>query len=448
MPVFPVMMHPALFCSDILYEVFGHLALRRNVQPIPWLWDVNLHVRRTTETRTLARAARVCRTFSDPALDVLWESLDSFLPLLLLYDALVKQYQLFDDYYRPVPDAAEWARFQKYAERVQYIEYCWHKDAELSRCMWEIGHSRAEPLLPRLQVLRLHLTPRQNNNLLGLISPSLRQLEVLIISNAAEHDNAESDDSGSESSPIVDPYWQFVRNVLSKAPLLQTLGIHHNYSATLLAPVVEYPHIRRLFLAQNVDLRTLHTISGAESLVELHVELPKIVISTPPRGFRNLQHLKIRGDLRAAFDFLSAISPQYLVSLKYRPRTYLLGRGDPLGCCNIVSLISDKFPSLCDVSIQFAIGAASYQRFLDGLRPLLRLRDLERVILNFNRCGLAWSDHDVCELAAAWPKLTVLQLHSAYLSSAPPKELPSIYTLAELRLATTQWSRLASDTSM
>jgi hypothetical protein len=40
-------------------------------------------------SKTVARLARTCRAFNEPAMDVLWSELDSFLPLIGLFPAYI-----------------------------------------------------------------------------------------------------------------------------------------------------------------------------------------------------------------------------------------------------------------------------------------------------------------------------------------------------------------------
>ncbi|KAH9919433.1 hypothetical protein B0H21DRAFT_225903 [Amylocystis lapponica] len=299
-------MHRAWLCFDILQEVFSYLAPRQNVRYNPW-WPTTEHWQFQHCDNDLASAARVCRDFSNPALDVLWASLDSFLPLLRLFHAFEeKPFESSDQlitsgsgvanvrYYLPddaVPDAAEWARFQQYAERVRSIKYSHGRGINPAVFMWLIGHNRGEPLLPRLQTLTWHSASPQNSELLDVLPPSLHHLELRIAPDATERDDTGSIDSDPESSLMVDPSEQLVRNILAKTPLLQTLGIG---SANLqaLAPIAEYPHIHKLVILGTPDLRALPTISSVEGLVELHIQFPWDAAFTLPRGFRNLQHLK------------------------------------------------------------------------------------------------------------------------------------------------------------
>ena len=66
--------------------VFAHL--------FPGWLDSPLHPKCEQEQRenrrALARATRTCRTFSEPALDVLWRALDHVNPLLMLLPSYMK----------------------------------------------------------------------------------------------------------------------------------------------------------------------------------------------------------------------------------------------------------------------------------------------------------------------------------------------------------------------
>ncbi len=80
-------MHQVLFTQELLEAIFGQLATGM-IHPD----DTPEDVKWRAEVRcTLARAARVCHTFCEPALDVLWCALDSIVPLLRLIPGLEQQ---------------------------------------------------------------------------------------------------------------------------------------------------------------------------------------------------------------------------------------------------------------------------------------------------------------------------------------------------------------------
>lgn len=65
----PCTMHRALSVNEILREIFQHVC--------------PLHMLGASRS-TLACAARTCRIFTEPALDVLWQIIPDFMPLFLL----------------------------------------------------------------------------------------------------------------------------------------------------------------------------------------------------------------------------------------------------------------------------------------------------------------------------------------------------------------------------
>ena len=62
-------MHHALEIQEILLNIFGHY------DPHPWTADG------CSDLRRLARLARTCRAFKEPALDILWQNLRGLAPL-------------------------------------------------------------------------------------------------------------------------------------------------------------------------------------------------------------------------------------------------------------------------------------------------------------------------------------------------------------------------------
>lgn len=64
-------MHRALHIEEILLNIFGHC------HPADAAWTIL----RSHATADLAALARTCRTFKEPALDVLWSELIDLSPL-------------------------------------------------------------------------------------------------------------------------------------------------------------------------------------------------------------------------------------------------------------------------------------------------------------------------------------------------------------------------------
>jgi hypothetical protein len=74
-------MHPALFLSEVLWEIFSHLyqmpGVSSGLDPAMWMSEA-LRVLR----KSLAALVRTCKIFHEPAMELLWGNLDGITPLL------------------------------------------------------------------------------------------------------------------------------------------------------------------------------------------------------------------------------------------------------------------------------------------------------------------------------------------------------------------------------
>jgi hypothetical protein len=66
-------MHGALLVSELLSIIFYYVS------------ELDLRTLAPTSKTTVARCARTCKAWKEPALRVIWESLDSLLPLMKLF---------------------------------------------------------------------------------------------------------------------------------------------------------------------------------------------------------------------------------------------------------------------------------------------------------------------------------------------------------------------------
>ncbi|KAI0667119.1 hypothetical protein C8Q78DRAFT_1082620 [Trametes maxima] len=146
---------------------------------------------RRTNQLTLANAARVSRSWTDPALDVLWRVVDDVTSLLSLLPSFVN---ILDAYvFTHDPTIDEWEHFQQYARRVRELHFLPPPKARdsnsaeneitiakrISPSVWTILSRRCgrEGICPHLTYLSLLLTP-SNPGQIVLISPTLRHLHI------------------------------------------------------------------------------------------------------------------------------------------------------------------------------------------------------------------------------------------------------------------------------
>ncbi|KAJ6570409.1 hypothetical protein B0H10DRAFT_2107939 [Mycena sp. CBHHK59/15] len=103
----------------------------------------------------LPRLALVCRAFCEPALDALWRSMGSLLPLLKLlpsFQEVKGVYVLLG----PL-QAEDWVRFDFYAKKVRAMKYTGITDIIIDPCVYlRIVRYHPAPILPQLHQLYLY----------------------------------------------------------------------------------------------------------------------------------------------------------------------------------------------------------------------------------------------------------------------------------------------------
>ena len=97
-----VLSHRVLYNHDLLHDIFSWLHHRSQTSQV----DTQPHDKPGVEEATLARAARVCKTFADPALEVLWSSLPTLLPLWLI----LKPLSMMSETVQPPQDKFKYVR--------------------------------------------------------------------------------------------------------------------------------------------------------------------------------------------------------------------------------------------------------------------------------------------------------------------------------------------------
>ncbi|KAI9067955.1 hypothetical protein FKP32DRAFT_1588147 [Trametes sanguinea] len=162
-------MHQCLQIEEIIAAIFTQLD-EYVIDPQIVVPPRVLH-RDTVAVQTLASLASTCRTFREPALDVLWRSIpdlnvliESFMPTeLLIYDRVYRQLYMLRD-----PDEATWMRLDPYIQRIRAIGVPTQPsglpyrtlDAETVLRPMEIYLKRrslgSRPLIPHLQFVVFH----------------------------------------------------------------------------------------------------------------------------------------------------------------------------------------------------------------------------------------------------------------------------------------------------
>ncbi|KAH9927037.1 hypothetical protein B0H21DRAFT_886177 [Amylocystis lapponica] len=423
-------MHQALHNLDVLTEIFHHMDPTIPQAPLGRRCSSSIN---WADRRNLAIAARVSRTFSEQALSVLWRKLDNFAPLLRLLSTVVHtrgpwnhwrinntdrnnlhQRRLSDmctmpySYYRlrdnKPPDAAQWARFQRYARLVSSIEHTLSTGVVVDARVfsWLARHDNGASPLPLLRKLVWCRPSKYNKALFCIVSSSLACLEVEFngSANPAKLSMAQQDKI----------YENTLRKLISHAPNLQELKISYTHIRPALGPMASCNRLRKLtlVLTSALDFPVLDPVADLDTLTDLDIALPDEDPSNVS-GFRALQRLTVHGEVPQLVRFLSAISPLRLLEAE---------------------ILFRESKSEADNN---ALGLMQTGNNVIGLvqavtHPLLRLHTLECVRVRPRLCPLAWSDVTLYAMAAAWPNLRVLALqHRDWLRAA---EIPSVYSLA------------------
>ncbi|KAI6047797.1 hypothetical protein EDC04DRAFT_2863973 [Pisolithus marmoratus] len=108
-----------------------------------------------TGRRSISRLSRTCKAICEPALDVLWRELDSFLPLVSLFpNGLLKRTRRPGLGLAKAPNREDWDRLLEYGKRVRRIAYS-EASSVISLAVFATinDHSPVDHILPNLQQL-------------------------------------------------------------------------------------------------------------------------------------------------------------------------------------------------------------------------------------------------------------------------------------------------------
>ena len=424
--------------------------------------DKDLYKECLERCRTLACCARVCTSFLDPALDVLWRALNSIHPILQLLpittiDRTVSspchdlEYGQYANLRTPLclqvmlteVTPARWARFQQYAQRVRVlirpnaIDY-------VHQSVWMLLGSllQGAPLLPRLVRLSLDILVNRPADYLCLLSPSLRNLELSF------NDNSREILRGMEA-PIA---LAFLQVVIPKVPDLETLLLPSHSTRRFCEKFVQslagFATLRSLHIGHSnlpVNHAALLALSHMSSLHSLHITLSPghnargngSSRRSPTYIFPCLQDLNIDGTLGDLAQFFDSAELQTLIKLTisakpnvglepdWKVAVHLILATLPQGLRSLRFMTSEychKFPK-----------SSTTYSVLELFEPCLSFINLEVFEAIFCVYEPHLGDEDIIGLASAWPKLHIMCI-SYYDSWVQPSPLrrPTVRTLIEL----------------
>ncbi|GJE97484.1 hypothetical protein PsYK624_137050 [Phanerochaete sordida] len=386
-------------------------------------------------TGTLLAMGLTCRAFFDPAMSALWNWLSC--PDFLI-KVLPEHTRGADDETHltlvRAPSEADWARFEMYSRRVQYLDY-WlavYFDADIAapRVDWGsiLKYYPGDKLLPNLLLFRSSAAYLEEHLSLFIKSP-LRHLSI----------------SPVEEEPIA-------QYLLTCAKTLQTCVIHGRLRHSSIPPSYEISRALSTFqsLTQlDVDAllpETLQHLSCLPSLTHLSFDLAAVRVMTGELPFPSLQQLSVT--VRIADRAFSALLRQIAAPKLLHLRVFYQVKEDVATAGGVFQ--ADQFPTAVYVealvsgvatfsTLQTVVLATSVdsnavhlpQHVCTGsvLRPLLALRSLS--VVQLTRIPLLLMANDVAAFADAWPALRVLRLSNDLRHVWPSIRVPDLLPLAQ-----------------
>ncbi|PIL35148.1 hypothetical protein GSI_02937 [Ganoderma sinense ZZ0214-1] len=436
----------ALTNSDILSLIFECFILRP-------LEDVAY----SEETRAaLARVARVCVAFHEPAVRLLWKDLTSFVALLrCLPSSLTRvkakernlmSWNIYMLNGNVVPQ--EWERMRLRAEYVKRLDLRASED-RLGLATWAyLSHlTQDHPLLPNLRRLGCTFdSPQSTLMTRPLLSPNLTHLYI---------DCALPGGGGSEWECSLRSFFHVICSIatrLSHIDIYASRSYQIPFPFTVLSPIRQLHFLRSVVLDWStsslaIDLPPLQSVlSDMKSLEVLELTgregfmtsnhwdaRPQLEMSLAPRWtLKNLRELEVNFfyPLTMNDELYSCIDSPHLRELRDFSHVTTQERS-----VTRVSIIAHHFPHLQVLFLTsfsfFAPSDFSLGLIVPSLSTLHAITTFKLFLSSeFEAQGITRDGH-IHALAKAWPLLTTLSVYTSFPSSSSlsPAALVSLATL-------------------
>lgn len=372
--------------------------------------------------------ARVCRTWSNEALAILWRSVMFDVVLELLGPTTRRA--VGDLIFVRCPGPAEWSRFDRYAWRIHHLEVSWESyHPSIFEHIASI-RSRAE-LFPNLETLDYD---EDLGNVHLFTHAKLKSLTLQSSVNAGDCPH-------TKTALLHLPLQTRHLETLNLGYLLIPEEVSHSDLASVLQGL---PALKTLWLPgdwlvpQIADALAWHPV--LECLVSTIIHRAHAttwdVFSTSldPHSFPSLKQLDIAVPFaRAALLLSQTHRPRHLVSFTLK---CYWGEESVYSYARFIDVISSNYPELESLSVQgndAEQDPATLQpmTFLE-LRPITRLSGLTQLELT-HPLQLDLDLRHVIEIAKALPSIEVLYLNdSPRISSAPNLTMSALVTLVSL----------------
>ncbi|KAK0464810.1 hypothetical protein IW261DRAFT_1407832, partial [Armillaria novae-zelandiae] len=371
-----------------------------------------------TNGNSLCALALTCHATCDTALDCLWHDISGMEPLLSIFPRAISPSSNLP-WIPPDPISDEiWARFDRYSNRIRSFTLTASLGALYSPTVPLRLAERQEPLLPKLQKLRVEGFADPSMLLPFLSSPLLDEV-VIVFPSDIEADMA--------SMSIWTVGW--------KVPGLRSLTVEQHFpsfpddsiSVISNGGFSNLRQLRRLNIETcPVDLTFLVQLSSSPHLAELQVLVLQPGVGRPQRrltqiAFPSLKSLQVAACASLMPSILRLIRQGSLTHLVYQNFPPASFGEDILGLAEFVPAfhaeIASRFPSLISLTLDHSLHLAleDSEELCElsrvSMHPLYDLSKLQTMIYY----GMLCVDNDAVDFATSWPEirsLFICRLHA------------------------------------
>ncbi|GJE94370.1 hypothetical protein PsYK624_105390 [Phanerochaete sordida] len=410
-------------------------------------------------------AALTCKLFYEPAMDCLWEILPSltFLMTTLPRDAWSGTPKWYHDFVSDInakvargqtnrvnqvllrePARDEWARFFAHARRVRYLTLV-DSAAEstslpntLRAIVNAVRSDKAPfPMLRHLDLsLEVHAEDLPYLTILFSLSPSLEEFTMTW-----------------RDTPLKET---LLASLIGMRPAISSLKLFSWHpSSPEDSLIMKFTKLRKFSVSQSLRADTLYRLSSFDTLQVLDVNFSGSQslsyhiddIIRPHDAFPNLTDLKLGlvEDADTIVPFLSRMSCHRLRRLEL---AFLQSDRVISGKFNRILETIARFPALSRLSLRQTSGEPDDlpSNSTCSIRPLFRLRHLERLSVRSTLLRSSFTDDAIAEFGRAWPRLVTLSYERSFQDDGV-RPLPTlrVLPLCATHLPNLRWLALELD---
>ncbi|KAJ8597189.1 hypothetical protein M405DRAFT_928250 [Rhizopogon salebrosus TDB-379] len=420
-------MHRALFISEILLEVFTHLIPEQPrdkksaaIRQVFFLATEPLSPANVSSRKSLAWLARTCKTFHEPAMDLLWADMDDYglEPLLGCVKRLHPLvYPLIRDRYGTLTVRKTWSegvkplfeqeacQFLRHAARVRYLSI-WTEDSFHLLTIFPIEAR----IFPRL--LALEWRPKTNARLHLFLPPTLRRCILTVLDSELESiltcchgletlstwDQLDGEHSRTDDLSLLSEAVRLCKRLKHlQCPSLDSAGWNHLSNLPNLVTVMIYGQLTKVPL--NLDKVVFKPFLNVTTLLFSLESATDVITIMQHSEFPSLKKF------RAFVSFLPLSEAEQLVHALTRCRSC-----DTLEYIHIyIRDQTDEHPD----------------KTLAVIKPLLCFSQLRTLELHLR--SSVYLDNDLLfEAMSSWPHIQAMKIDSRKFYDQPEGPLPTV----------------------